>query len=66
MPKLKTHSGTSKRFRRVANGGFKRRRAFRNHILTKKSTKRKRQLRVNDLHVKKVDIKAIDRLMRGS
>ncbi len=45
MPKMKTHSGAAKRFRKSASGGFKRRQGFRSHILTKKSTKRKRQLR---------------------
>ncbi|HGG58524.1 MAG TPA: 50S ribosomal protein L35 [Gammaproteobacteria bacterium] len=45
MPKMKTNRGAAKRFRRTASGGFKRRQGFRNHILTKKSTKRMRQLR---------------------
>ena len=44
MPKLKTHRGAAKRFRRTA-AGFKHKKAFKNHILTKKSPKRKRQLR---------------------
>ena len=44
MPKQKTHRGAAKRFRRTATG-FKHRRTNRNHILTKKSSKRKRQLR---------------------
>lgn len=44
MPKLKSNSGAAKRFRRTANG-FKHRQAYRNHILTKKASKRKRQLR---------------------
>ena len=44
MPKLKSNSGAAKRFRRTANG-FKHRQAYRNHILTKKPSKRKRQLR---------------------
>ncbi len=44
MPKMKTNRGAAKRFRRTA-GGFKHRRANRNHILTKKAPKRKRQLR---------------------
>ena len=44
MPKMKTNSGAAKRFRRTANG-FKHRKTNRNHILTKKGTKRKRQLR---------------------
>ncbi|MDE0757539.1 MAG: 50S ribosomal protein L35 [Pseudomonadales bacterium] len=44
MPKLKTSSGAAKRFKKTAKG-YKHRQSFRNHILTKKSTKRKRQLR---------------------
>ena len=44
MPKAKVHSGAAKRFKKTANG-FKHRKAFRSHILTKKSTKRKRHLR---------------------
>ncbi len=50
MPKLKTCKGAAKRLRKTA-GGLKRRRAFRNHILTKKSKKRKRQLRALPLVV---------------
>ena len=45
MPKLKTNRGAAKRFSRTAKDKFKRSQAFLNHILTKKSTKRKRQLR---------------------
>ncbi len=45
MPKLKTKSGAAKRFRKQSSGGIKRGSAFMRHILTKKSTKRKRQLR---------------------
>jgi len=52
MPKLKSNSGASKRFKKTGSGKFKHRAANRNHILTKKSTKRKRHLRgmsqVND------------------
>lgn len=44
MPKIKSKSGAAKRFKKTANG-FKRRQAHRSHILTKKSTKRKRHLR---------------------
>ena len=44
MPKLKTNRGAAKRFRKTA-GGYKHRKTNRNHILTKKGTKRKRQLR---------------------
>ena len=45
MPKLKTNRGAAKRFSKTAKGKFKRSQAYLNHILTKKSTKRKRQLR---------------------
>lgn len=43
--KLKTHSGAKKRFKLTKNGKIKRGHAFRSHILTKKTTKRKRGLR---------------------
>ena len=42
--KMKTRSGAAKRFKKTANG-FKRKQAFKSHILTKKSAKRIRQLR---------------------
>lgn len=45
MPKLKTNRGAAKRFKRTATGKFKRSQSHLNHILTSKSTKRKRQLR---------------------
>ncbi|MCL2568161.1 MAG: 50S ribosomal protein L35 [Oscillospiraceae bacterium] len=45
MPKLKTHSGAKKRFKITKSGKVKRSHAFKSHILTKKSTKRKRNLR---------------------
>jgi len=45
MPKLKSKRGAAKRFKRTGGGGFKRSRSHLRHILTKKSTKRKRQLR---------------------
>ena len=44
MPKLKTHRGAAKRFRRTASGKFKRSRAYKSHILTKKAPGRKREL----------------------
>ncbi|MGB1238977.1 MAG: 50S ribosomal protein L35 [Pseudomonadales bacterium] len=44
MPKMKSCSGAAKRFKKTANG-FKHKQAYKSHILTKKSTKRKRQLR---------------------
>lgn len=45
MPKMKTNRGAAKRFSRTASGAFKRGQSHRRHILTKKSTKRKRHLR---------------------
>jgi large subunit ribosomal protein L35 len=45
MPKMKTHRGAAKRFKRTASGRFKRRKAYHSHILTKKDRKRKRRLR---------------------
>ena len=45
MPKLKTNRGAAKRFSRTASGKFKRNQSHRRHILTKKSTKRKRHMR---------------------
>lgn len=48
MPKMKSHSGAKKRFRVTKNGNVKIRRQNRNHILTKKATKRKRDLRQSE------------------
>ena len=45
MPKMKSHSGTKKRFRKTGTGKLMRAKAFKSHILSKKSTKRKRNLR---------------------
>ena len=45
MPKMKTKSGAKKRFKVRAGGSIKRSQAFKRHILTKKTTKNKRQLR---------------------
>lgn len=45
MPKMKTHSGAKKRFKLTKNGKVKRAHAYKSHILTKKSQKRKRNLR---------------------
>jgi large subunit ribosomal protein L35 len=45
MPKLKTHKGAAKRFKLTGTGKLKRNKAFTSHILTKKSAKRKRNLR---------------------
>jgi len=45
MPKMKSNRSAKKRFRQTANGKIRRKKAFANHILTKKSPKRKRNLR---------------------
>ncbi len=44
MPKLKSHRGAAKRFKKTASGKFKRARAYKSHILTKKAPGRKRGL----------------------
>ncbi|MDK1025566.1 MAG: 50S ribosomal protein L35 [Gammaproteobacteria bacterium] len=61
MPKIKTHSGAAKRFKRTATG-YKHKQAFKNHILTKKSTKRKRHLR-NMQDVSPADVPLIKRML---
>ena len=45
MPKIKTHRGAAKRFKKTASGKIKRNKAYTSHILTSKTTKRKRNLR---------------------
>ena len=62
MPKLKSNRGAAKRFRATGNGGFKCRSANRNHILTKKATKRKRHLRAG-LHVRDEDLGRIEQML---
>ncbi len=49
MPKLKTHSGASKRFKKTGTGKVKRGHSHLRHILTSKTTKRKRGLRQSEL-----------------
>ena len=49
MPKMKSNRGAAKRFRVTATGRFKKTQSHRRHILTKKSTKRKRHLRSPEL-----------------
>jgi large subunit ribosomal protein L35 len=62
MPKLKTNRGAAKRFTRTASGSFKRNASHRRHILTKKSTKRKRHLR-DPAYLHKADVRAAERMM---
>lgn len=58
MPKMKSHSGAAKRFRRTGTGKLRRRQANKNHILEKKNPKRKRQLR-GPIEVSKSDERMI-------
>jgi large subunit ribosomal protein L35 len=58
MPKMKTHKGTAKRFRLTGTGKIKRAKAFKSHILEKKSPKRKRNFRQDGL-VDKADVKVV-------
>lgn len=58
MPKLKTHSGLSKRVKMTKSGKIKRAHAFKSHILNKKETKRKRGLR-QAVYADATNVKAI-------
>ena len=60
--KLKTHRGAAKRFKKTATGKFKRASAFKRHILTSKTTKRKRSLRKSTL-VSEQDQAKLDRML---
>jgi len=62
MPKMKTNRGAAKRFSRTGSGGFKRNQSHRRHILTKKSTKRKRQLRC-PMEVHASDVAMVKRML---
>lgn len=62
MPKIKTNRGAAKRFRKTGGGGFKRNQSHRRHILTKKSSKRKRHLR-DDSQVAAVDTAMVKRML---
>lgn len=63
MPKMKTNSSAKKRFRVTGTGKVKRSKAFKNHILTKKSTKRKRALG-NDAIVNDRDMSNVKFMLR--
>ena len=60
MPKMKSNSGAGKTFRKTASGKYKRKSAYKSHILTSKSTKRKRKLRrptlVSEAEMKRLKI----------
>jgi len=61
MPKMKSNRGAAKRFRATANG-FKRGQSHKRHILTKKSSKRKRQLG-ETMMVAKQDVKSVKQML---
>ena len=62
MPKMKTHRGAAKRFRRTGSGKIVRSKSGRRHILTKKTTKRKRHLRERPI-VEGVDEKRLRQMI---
>ena len=66
MPKLKSHRGAAKRFKKKPNGAVKRGSAYRRHILTKMTSKQKRQLRVGEGTLKACDAKLAKRMLHGS
>ncbi|HJL81104.1 MAG TPA: 50S ribosomal protein L35 [Gammaproteobacteria bacterium] len=62
MPKLKTNRGAAKRFKKTGTGKYKRSSSHMNHILTKKSSKRKRHLRSSSL-ISAGDLKSVKKLL---
>jgi large subunit ribosomal protein L35 len=64
MPKMKTHSGAKKRFRKTSKGKLRGRRAYSSHILEKKSPKRKRNMR-RPVEIAKPDRKRVRTLLGG-
>lgn len=62
MPKMKTNRGAAKRFKKTGTGKIKRCKAFTSHILTKKSTKRKRGLRQSAI-IDPANAKAIKKIL---
>jgi large subunit ribosomal protein L35 len=65
MPKMKSHKGARKRFKITGSGKVKRNRAFHSHILTKKSSKRKRRLRQATTIMTPGETKNIKRLLQA-
>ena len=64
MPKMKTHSGAKKRFRRTAKGKLRGRRAYSTHILEKKSPKRKRRM-ARPSEISTQDARKVRRMLGG-
>ena len=65
MPKMKSHSGAKKRFKKTGSGKLQGRHSFSSHILEKKSPKRKREFAL-DVTVSKPDRKRITKLLGGN
>ncbi|MEX2110647.1 MAG: 50S ribosomal protein L35 [Gemmatimonadaceae bacterium] len=65
MPKMKTHKGAKKRFKITGTGKVKRMRAFKSHILTKKTSKRKRRLRQGTTITTNGETRNIKRLLQA-
>jgi large subunit ribosomal protein L35 len=63
MPKMKSNRGAKKTFKTTASGKFKRKSAYKSHILTSKSTKRKRKLRRTTL-VAKSELKRVKTMIQ--
>lgn len=63
MPKMKTHSGAKKRFTVTGSGKVRRLKAYKSHILTKKTSKRKRNLRRPTMVATNGEVKRIKRLI---
>lgn len=63
MPKMKSHSGAKKRFKKTGNGKVKRKKANKGHLLTKKNAKRKRQLRKSVVIDDRSNAKRIKRML---
>jgi large subunit ribosomal protein L35 len=64
MPKMKSHSGAKKRFKKTASGKLRGHRAFSSHILEKKSPKRKRQMR-KPAEISPHDSERVNHLLAG-
>ena len=64
MPKMKSHSGAKKRFKKTATGKLRGRRAYSSHILEKKSPKRKRHMR-NPVEIAPADQPRVKKLLGG-
>jgi large subunit ribosomal protein L35 len=65
MPKMKTHKGATKRFKVTGSGKVRRYKAFKSHILTKKTSKRKRRLRQAGLVATNGEVKHVKRLLQA-